>query len=94
MVGWTLTLATRLIGRFIYYFIPLSLYEPLKDLFDSPIPKNAELVQESEQGKSYDWSNASKENGIPFGYELVLKANGWKKGEREGGFRFLHKRKS
>ncbi|MET3322652.1 UNVERIFIED_ORG: hypothetical protein ABIC97_005800 [Peribacillus simplex] len=91
MVGWTLTLATLLIGGVIYYFITLSLYEPSRDSFDFPVPKNAELVQENEQGKSYDWSKASEENGIPFGYELVLKANGWKKGEREGASVFYTK---
>lgn len=83
VVGWTLTLAL-LIGGVIYYFITLSLYEPSKDSFDFPVPINAELVQENGKGKSYDWSKASEENGIPFGYKLVLKVNGWKKGEREG----------
>ncbi|MBT2605030.1 hypothetical protein J7E55_18720 [Bacillus sp. ISL-53] len=91
MVGWTLTLATLLIGGVIYYFITLSLYEPSKDAFDFPVPKNAELVQENVKGKSYDWSKASEENGIPFGYELVLKSNGWKKGEREGASVFYTK---
>ncbi|MGN1400995.1 MAG: hypothetical protein ACI4XL_05780 [Bacillus sp. (in: firmicutes)] len=84
LVGWTLTLATLLICGVIYYFITYFLYEPSKDLFGFPVPRNAELIEESELGKSYEWSKASEENGIPFGYELVLKANGWKKGEREG----------
>jgi hypothetical protein len=53
-------------------------------LYNFPIPKNAELVQENSQGKSYDWSPASEESGIPFGYELAIKVNGWKKGERDG----------
>lgn len=38
----------------------------------------------SESEFSYDWSRASEEFGIPFDYEIVLKANGWRKGEREG----------
>lgn len=28
---------------------------------------------------------ASFENGIPFSYKLVIKQNGWKKVEQEGG---------
>ena len=83
-VGRTLALTTLLMGGAIYYFITVSLYEPSEDLFDFPVPKNAELVQENIYGKSYDWSPTSEENGIPFGYELAIKANGWKKGERDG----------
>lgn len=84
MVSWTIALATPLFGGVIYYFILQSLYLPSEDLFNFPVPRNAELIQENEKEISYDWSAASEENGIPFGYELVLKANGWKKGEREG----------
>ena len=84
MVGWTIALATTLFGGVIYYFILQSLYLPSEDLFNFPVPRNAELIQENELGKSYDWSAASEENGIKFGYELALKTNGWKKGEREG----------
>ncbi|MCM3440210.1 hypothetical protein ACUIJN_23340 [Metabacillus halosaccharovorans] len=84
MVVWTIALATPLFGGVIYYFILQSLYLPSEDLFNFPVPRNAEVIQENEIGKSYDWSPASEENGIPFGYELVLKFNGWKKGEREG----------
>ncbi|MFJ3388164.1 hypothetical protein [Lysinibacillus sp. NPDC086135] len=84
-VGWTIAIMVLLIGVGIgYYFTALSLYEPSEDLYGFPIPKNAELVQESNKSKSYDWSRASEENGIPFDYEIALKANGWKKGEREG----------
>ncbi|MEK3797003.1 hypothetical protein MHI18_01910 [Peribacillus sp. FSL H8-0477] len=84
MVGWTITLTTFLLVGFIYYFISLSLYEPSEDSFDFLIPKKAELIQENGQGKSYDWSQASEENGIPFSYKIALKANGWKKGESGG----------
>lgn len=83
-IGWALALTMLLIGGAIYYFITVSLYEPSKELYNFPIPKKAELVQESSRGKSYDWSPASEESGIPFGYELAIKVNGWKKGEREG----------
>lgn len=90
-VGWTLTFTTLLTSGVIYYFVTLSLYEPSVDLYNFPIPKNAELVQENVHGKSYDWSPTSEENGIPFGYELALKANGWKKGESDGASTYYKK---
>ena len=46
--------------------------------------KTAELTDQNELGKIYTWSKASEENGIPFGYEVVLWMHGWKKGERLG----------
>lgn len=82
--GWMITAAALLVGGVLYYFNTLSHYEPAKDSFDFPVPIAAEFVQENGEGKSYDWSKASEENGIPFGYKLVLKAHGWKTGEREG----------
>ena len=90
-IGWALALTLFLIGGSLYYFITVSQYEPSKELYNFPIPKNAELVQESSRGKSYDWSPASEENGIPFGYELAIKKNGWEKGEREGASVFYTK---
>lgn len=84
LIGWTIAIATPLVGGVIYYFILLFLYLPSEDLYNFPVPRNAELIKENEVTKSYDWSTASEENGIPFGYELVIKINGWKKGEREG----------
>lgn len=83
-VWWTLALAALLISGASYYFITLSLYEPTEELYGFPVPKSAELVEESSAGKNYEWSRASEENGIPYEYELALKMNGWKKGEREG----------
>ncbi len=83
-VGWTLALAALLLSGVAYYFLTLSLYEPTEDLFGFPVPKSAELVGESSVGKNYEWSRASEEYGIPYGYELAPKKNGWKKGEREG----------
>ncbi|MES1040192.1 hypothetical protein FOA20_12010 [Peribacillus simplex] len=71
-------------GAFIYYFISSS-YTTSEDLFEFPVPRNAE------QGNRYEWSRASEENGIPNGYDLVLKANGWKKGEGEGAYVFYTK---
>jgi hypothetical protein len=84
-IGWKIALVILVIGIGIgYYFIALSLYEPSDELYGFPIPKKSEYVQESEKSKSYDWSRASEEHGIPFDYEVALKGNGWKKGEREG----------
>lgn len=83
-IGRTLAFAALLISGVSYFFITLSLYEPSEDLYNFPIPKNAVLVEENVKGKSYDWSPTSEENGIPFGYEIALKTNGWKKGERDG----------
>lgn len=83
-MGWALALAALLMSGAAYYFITLSLYEPTEDLYGFPVPKNAELVEESGHGHNYEWSRASEEKGIPYEYELALKKHGWKKGEREG----------
>lgn len=78
------TLLLLLVAGGIFYVTTFFAYETSENFFGFPIPKNAQLVSENASAKSYEWSNASEENGIPFGYELVLKANDWKKGEREG----------
>lgn len=80
LLSWTMGFAILLFGIVIY----LSLYKPLEDFYDFPVPKNAKVVQENEKVKNYTWSEESEENGIPLGYELVLKLNGWEKGERDG----------
>jgi len=79
---WFLSLLLILGG--IFYFTIFFAYQPAEDLFNFPIPKSAEIIDEKGSSRSYNWSKASEENGIPFGYEMVLKANGWKKGERDG----------
>ncbi|MDQ0884133.1 hypothetical protein [Peribacillus sp. V2I11] len=86
------TIAALLImgGAIIYYFISSS-YTTTEDLYEFPVPRNAELVQINEQGNRYEWSMASEENGIPYGYEIALKANRWEKGEREGASVFYTK---
>jgi len=84
-ISCALTLAAFLIGgAIIYYSISISLYTATEDLNEFPVPKNAELVQLNEQGNRYEWSRASEEDGIPYGYAMALKANGWKKGKTEG----------
>ncbi|MDN7240736.1 hypothetical protein QWY14_02995 [Planococcus sp. N028] len=82
--GWKLALTALLAGALIYVGVTISLYEPSKDLYGFPVPKNAELMREDIYGNSYNWSPVSEEEGIPFAYELVLKINGWDKGEIEG----------
>ncbi|MFS0674889.1 hypothetical protein [Ornithinibacillus sp. 179-J 7C1 HS] len=79
---WWLT-AILTIGT-SYCLITLFLYEPSDNLYGFPVPKNAELTRKDEKVESYNWSRASEENGIPFSYEMVLKVNGWTKGERLG----------
>ncbi|MGM9923555.1 MAG: hypothetical protein ACI35R_04830 [Bacillus sp. (in: firmicutes)] len=69
----------------LYYWISISSYQTSEDLYDFPIPKNAQLVHEKEKVSGYEWGKASFENGIPFSYRIVIKQNGWKEGEREGG---------
>jgi hypothetical protein len=78
---WSLILIALLLGIGLINFLS---YEQDSELYDFPIPKNAELTNHNEFGKSYTWSKASEENGIPFGYEFVLWVHGWKKEEREG----------
>ncbi len=92
MISGALIIAALLIigGAIIYYFISFSYTTP-EDLYEFPVPRNAELVQINDQGNRYEWSKASEENGIPYGYELALKANGWKKGKSEGASVFYTK---
>lgn len=79
-----------LIGS-IYYFINLSLYEPAKTFFNFPVPKSAKMIKETKHSRIYKWSKASEENGIPFGYKLVLQKNGWESGEKEGALTHYQK---
>ena len=79
---WTIAILGIVLG---IVFVSLNLiYETSEELYGFPIPIKAELTQEFNQTKSYNWSRASEENGIPLDYEIILKINGWKKGQREG----------
>lgn len=82
IVGWVLAVAL-FIGISLYSTTVLA-YNPSKELFNFPVPKHAELVEETTHGKTYEWSHVSEEDGLPVAYELVLKVNGWEKGESEG----------
>ena len=79
---WTVAILVIVIG--MIFVSSNFIYETSEELYDFPIPIKAELTQEFDQTKSYNWSRASEENGIPLDYEIILKINGWKKGEREG----------
>ena len=73
------------------------IYEKSEDLYGFLIPIKAELVQENElvkgyKMKGYNWARASEENGIPLDYEIILKINGWEKGERLGACVIYKKR--
>lgn len=69
----------------LYYWITISSYQTSEDLNNFPYPKNAHLVYKNDNVYGYDWGKASVENGIPFSYKLVIKQNGWKKVDQEGG---------
>ncbi|WP_050614536.1 hypothetical protein [Bacillus testis] len=69
----------------LYFWISISSYQTAEDLYDFPIPKNAQLVYKKEKVSGYEWDKSSFENGIPFSYKIVIKQNGWKEEEREGG---------
>lgn len=81
-VKWTIAIIVFLI---VIIFISSNfIYDRSEDLYGFPIPIKAELDQEFDQTKSYNWSRASFENGLPLDYEIILKINGWKKVEQEG----------
>ncbi|MFP3720202.1 hypothetical protein SFC57_17755 [Niallia circulans] len=76
-------LVILLIGGCYYLFIYFS-YQSSKDFFGFPVPRNAEIIRGNETTKTYKWSSASEEHGIPFGYAKAIQSYGWKKGEQEG----------
>ena len=85
-------LATLLVVGGIFYSTTIFAYQPSEELFNFPIPKNAVLIKESEDVKIYNWSNTAKKDDLPFGYEIVLKTNGWQKGDREDDSVYYTKR--
>lgn len=78
-------------GVVIFYFVPFHGYVSSDKFSGFPIPKNAELTNETARARIYDWSKASEENGIPPGYKLVIKSQGWKEKEREGASTYYEK---
>lgn len=81
LLSWTIGFVILLFGIVVFY---LSLYKSLEDFYDFPVPKNAKVVHQNENVKNFTWSEEAEENGIPLGYEFVLKLNGWEKGKRDG----------
>lgn len=51
-----------------------------------PIPGQAKLqkVSSEKSFESYTWKPASKENGLPIRYELMILLSGWKKSDQMG----------
>ncbi|MFP3722311.1 hypothetical protein SFC57_18395 [Niallia circulans] len=79
----TFALTILLIGGCYYFFIYFP-FPPSKDFYDFPVPRNAEIIKETETSKTYKWPSASEEHGIPFRYVKAIKSNGWKKEEQVG----------
>ena len=71
---------------FLYYYFANSQYELAEDLYEFPVPKGAIPIQTevTDNRKSYHWSAASGDNGIPLSYKLILKKNGWDQGQIDG----------
>lgn len=81
--GWVFGIV--LFSGVFFYFTTFFAYEASSaTLSGFPIPKKAKLIEENEAAELYEWDRASEENGIPFGYEVVLKVQGWEKGSRQG----------
>ena len=68
----------------IIFFSPNFIYKTSDKFFGFPIPIKAKLMKEVNQTKGYRWWRASEENGIPADYKIMIKLNGWEKGEQEG----------
>lgn len=76
---------TLLFGVSILYYINLDKnYYLIDDMYDFPVPNNAELESKNEIGKHYYWESASGDNGIPLSYKLMIKKCGWEEVERFG----------
>ena len=84
-IKYFILLLSFLFVAILYYWISVSSYQTSEDLNNFPYPKDAELVYQTDKVYGYDWGKASFENGIPLGYKLVIKQNGWKKVGQEGG---------
>lgn len=72
------------VAGILYYTNLDKNYYILDDLYGFPVPKNAELESEDENGKHYYWTAASGDEGIPLSYKLMIKKSGWIEAERMG----------
>ncbi|MGK7377588.1 hypothetical protein ACSFXN_07075 [Planococcus sp. 1R117A] len=77
-------IALLLLTSGIFYYTTFFSYQPSEELSSFPIPKKAELIEVNRHASVYSWASASEENGIPYGYQVVLKFNGWEEQAREG----------
>lgn len=78
--------ALFLVTGVLYYIFSDSRYEPVEEMYNFPVPIGARLIikEETDIRKTYNWSPASFENGIPLSYKLVIKKSGWKQKDVEG----------
>ncbi|TWT27214.1 hypothetical protein [Planomicrobium sp. CPCC 101110] len=81
---FSLFAASLLLISGIFCYTIFFSYQPSEEVSDFPVPKKAELIEANRHARTYNWAPASEENGIPFGYKIVLKVNGWEEQEREG----------
>lgn len=81
-----ITVSLLLVVGVLYYFFAVSRYELAEEMYNFPVPIGAKLIakEETELRKTYDWSPASGDNGIPLSYKLIIKKNGWKQGQIDG----------
>ncbi|MFJ7735086.1 hypothetical protein ACIQ2D_01990 [Lysinibacillus sp. NPDC097287] len=81
-----ITVALLMAVGVLYYLFSDSRYELAEEMYDFPVPIGAKLIakEETEFRKTYDWSPASGDNGIPLSYKLIIKKNGWKQGQIDG----------
>lgn len=84
--GRLMVVTLFVVAGILYYYFANSQYELAEDMYEFPVPKGAQLIQaeETDNRKSYDWSAASGDNGIPLSYKLMLKKNGWDQGQIDG----------
>ncbi|KOS69345.1 hypothetical protein AEA09_12760 [Lysinibacillus contaminans] len=84
--GVFMVLALFVVVGILYYSFAKSQFELAEELYDFPVPKGAMLIQTevTDNRKSFDWSAASGDNGIPLSYKLILKKNGWDQGQIDG----------
>ena len=78
-----ISVALLLVIGIVYYFVADSRYELAEEMYNFPVLIRAKLIakEETEVRKTYDWSPASGDNGIPLSYKLIIKKNGWRQGQ-------------
>lgn len=85
-VNVLISVVLLLVVGVVFYFFADSRYELEEEMYNFPVPIGAKLIakEETESRKTYNWSAASGDNGIPFSYKLIIKKNGWKQRQIDG----------